>query len=134
VSPALRKGSLKPLFQLADNETHEIYSRRKNRPNQSRFAFDVYKRYGRACAVCGPDVTGLFQAAHLVTAAAARPRDQLEGLQMSWCVLAVECSTSLELGHHFIQVPSRHGCRGHRSLLGFPNRWGKQWVIGVVAF
>lgn len=41
-------------------------SPRRNRPNQVRFAFEVYQRYGYECAVCGLSVEGILQAAHLM--------------------------------------------------------------------
>lgn len=52
-------------FSLTDEELEDTYSKRRNRPNQARFAFNVFQRYGTACAACGLDVAGLVQAAHL---------------------------------------------------------------------
>lgn len=36
------------------------------RKNQQRFKFQVFKRYGPKCAVCGLEIPTLLQAAHLV--------------------------------------------------------------------
>lgn len=52
-------------FTLTDEASKRTYSLRENRPNQGRFAMKVFQRYGSACAVCGLDVYGLVQAAHL---------------------------------------------------------------------
>jgi hypothetical protein len=52
-------------FTLTDEASKRTYSLRQNRPNQGRFAMKVFQRYGSACAVCGLDVYGLVQAAHL---------------------------------------------------------------------
>ncbi|WP_104088575.1 HNH endonuclease [Arthrobacter sp. GMC3] len=61
------KGELEAAFKLTDDEALGDYSLRKNRKNQARFAFNVYKRYGTGCAVCGFTVQGLVQAAHLLS-------------------------------------------------------------------
>lgn len=52
-------------FSLTDEDSEDSYSKRRNRPNRARFAFNVFQRYGAACAACGLDVAGLVQAAHL---------------------------------------------------------------------
>ncbi|MEJ1179565.1 MULTISPECIES: HNH endonuclease [unclassified Pseudarthrobacter] len=52
-------------FTLTDEASKRTYSLRQNRPNQGRFAMKVFQRYGSACAVCGLDIYGLVQAAHL---------------------------------------------------------------------
>jgi putative restriction endonuclease len=41
------------------------HSKTKVRPNQRRFQFQVMKRYGAECAVCGLQCQGLLDAAHL---------------------------------------------------------------------
>jgi putative restriction endonuclease len=35
------------------------------RPGQARFKFEVFRRYGAACTVCGLDIDGLLDAAHI---------------------------------------------------------------------
>lgn len=80
--PPPTKEEIEATFQLTDDETPETYSRRKNRPNQVRFAFDVYKRYGTGCAVCGVNVKGLVQAAHLVPKKNGGSDDARNGLPL----------------------------------------------------
>lgn len=95
--PPPTKDEFEAAFQLTDDETPGTYSRRKNRPNQVRFAFDVYKRYGTGCAVCGVNVKGLVQAAHLVSKKNGGSDDARNGLPLCanhhlaldggyWCV------------------------------------------------
>ncbi|GER92015.1 hypothetical protein KDW_61770 [Dictyobacter vulcani] len=38
----------------------------QSRPNQQRFKFQVFKRYGATCMVCGLNAVALLQAAHIV--------------------------------------------------------------------
>lgn len=52
-------------FSLVEGGRDAKYSRRRNRPNQMRFAFKVFRRYGPACVACGLEIKGLVQAAHL---------------------------------------------------------------------
>lgn len=63
-------------FNLTDNEDEAevVWAKRRARPNQSRFAFDVMRRYGRRCAVCDLAVGVAIQAAHL-RAKSRRGRD-----------------------------------------------------------
>lgn len=65
--PPPTKKEIEAAFKLIDDEPPGAYGRRRNRPNQVRFAFQVRKRYGGACAVCDLEVKGLVQAAHLVS-------------------------------------------------------------------
>ena len=51
-------------FELTSSGTHKL-ALVKVRPNQARFAFEVFERYGRICAVCGLSESSLIQAAHL---------------------------------------------------------------------
>ncbi|NIJ03029.1 hypothetical protein FHR86_003377 [Paenarthrobacter ilicis] len=84
-------------FNLTADEGDATYSRVKNRPNQVRFAFEVYKRYGTGCAVCGLNVKGLLQAAHLLSKKLGGSDDARNGLPLCanhhlafdrgyWCV------------------------------------------------
>lgn len=84
-------------FNLTDNSAAPSFSARRNRPNQVRFAFDVYKRYGTECAVCGLNVQGLLQAAHLLSKKDGGSDDARNGLPLCanhhlafdrgyWCV------------------------------------------------
>lgn len=95
--PPPTKEEYEAAFKLTEVERPESYSRRKNRPNQSRFAFDVNKRYGPGCAVCGVNVKGLVQAAHLVSKKNGGSDDARNGLPLCanhhlafdggyWCV------------------------------------------------
>lgn len=56
------------------------YSRTKVRPNQWRFRFDVFKRYGSSCVVCGIRRLELLQAAHLCPIEAGGSDDPRNGL------------------------------------------------------
>lgn len=84
-------------FNLTDKSAAPSFSARRNRPNQVRFAFDVYKRYGTECAVCGLNVQGLLQAAHLLSKKDGGSDDARNGLPLCanhhlafdrgyWCV------------------------------------------------
>lgn len=84
-------------FNLTDDGQAPSFSARRNRPNQVRFAFDVYKRYGTECAVCGLNVKGLLQAAHLLSKKLGGSDDPRNGLPLCanhhlafdrgyWCV------------------------------------------------
>lgn len=53
-------------FSLIGEPPAESYGKRRARPNQQRFAFDVLKRYGAACAVCDLAISQLLHAAHLL--------------------------------------------------------------------
>lgn len=63
--PAPPVGENEAPFSLTDDDSQRTYSLRQTRPNQARCAMKVFQRYGRACAVCGLEVYGLVQAAHL---------------------------------------------------------------------
>lgn len=76
------KEELEAAFNITDDEAPETYSRRKNRPNQVRFAFEVFKRYGAGCAVCPVDVDGLIQAAHIVSKSNQGTDDARNGLPL----------------------------------------------------
>lgn len=80
--PPPTKEEFEAAFQLTDDEAIETYSRRKNRPNQVRFAFDVRKRYGSKCAVCGLKVNDLVQAAHLISKKDGGSDDARNGLPL----------------------------------------------------
>jgi putative restriction endonuclease len=70
------------LFNLTDEEDGATYSQVKNRPNQLRFAFGVQKRYGTKCAVCGLNIQGLIQAAHLLSKKLGGSDDARNGLPL----------------------------------------------------
>lgn len=69
-------------FNLTDDEVTLSFGARRSRPNQVRFAFDVYKRYGTECAVCGLNVKGLLQAAHLLSKKDGGSDDPRNGLPL----------------------------------------------------
>jgi hypothetical protein len=52
----------------------------KTRPNQLRFKFQVFQRYGAACAVCGLDVREMLEAAHIIPDEDEGPDDSRNGL------------------------------------------------------
>ncbi|MCU0628085.1 MAG: HNH endonuclease [Methanoregulaceae archaeon] len=49
-------------FSLNQKRKRSLASRNEMNP---RFSFDVFKRYGRCCAVCSMNVGGLLSAAHI---------------------------------------------------------------------
>jgi hypothetical protein len=69
-------------FRLTIEDDASSYSARRNRPNQVRFAYDVYKRYGHECAVCGLSIQGLLQAAHLLAKKRKGSDDPRNGLPL----------------------------------------------------
>jgi len=80
--PPVKENQEPGTFDLHDSATAESYSQRLNRPNQFRFAFQVRKRYGTACAVCSVDIDGLVQAAHLVAKSKNGSDDARNGLPL----------------------------------------------------
>ncbi|MDR6417577.1 HNH endonuclease [Pseudarthrobacter sulfonivorans] len=109
-------------FDLTDTDPAPTFSARRNRPNQVRFAFDVYKRYGAECAVCGLNVKGLLQAAHLLSKKLGGSDDARNGLPLCanhhlafdrgyWCI-----DTDLKL-HAASEGPSLFDLGIHRSDL-----------------
>ncbi|MGC7153804.1 HNH endonuclease [Paenarthrobacter ureafaciens] len=81
--PPPTPSELNEAFLLTDNSaTTGSFSARRNRPNQMRFAFDVFKRYGTECAVCGLTIGGLLQAAHLLSKSAGGSDDARNGLPL----------------------------------------------------
>ena len=54
----------------------------RRRPNQQRFKFDVLRRYGPACAVCGIQIPNLITAAHIVPKKAKGSDDPRNGLPL----------------------------------------------------
>ncbi|MEI2276692.1 HNH endonuclease [Paenarthrobacter ilicis] len=81
-SPTISPPAQQESFQVTSDETTVRYGLVKKRPNQARFAFDVYKRYGYQCAVCGLNVNGLLQAAHLVPKRLKGSDDSRNGLPL----------------------------------------------------
>ncbi len=69
-------------FSLMSDDDTSSYSSRRNRPNQVRFAYDVFKRYGHECAVCGLSIQGLLQAAHLLSKKRKGSDDPRNGLPL----------------------------------------------------
>ncbi len=69
-------------FELTDEGEEVRWSRRRARPNQSRFAFKVFQRYGYACFVCGLGVKSALEAAHLRAKATAGADDERNGLPL----------------------------------------------------
>lgn len=52
-------------FALTGPQAALTYGARRSRPNQQRFAFAVFRRYGESCAVCGLAISQVLHAAHL---------------------------------------------------------------------
>ena len=67
------------LFQPADSRGLAMI---RARPNQQRFKFEVLRRYGPGCAVCGVRVPGLITAAHIVPKKARGADDPRNGLPL----------------------------------------------------
>ncbi|GAB7190950.1 hypothetical protein NUM3379_16570 [Kineococcus sp. NUM-3379] len=64
--PPSSTSGLDALFSLTSNDDAQTtWTKRRNRPNQQRFAFQVMQRYGAVCAACGLAISALLQAAHL---------------------------------------------------------------------
>ena len=66
-------------FELKD-ETEATYARTKTRPNQPKFNFEVFKRYGTKCAVCDVRVPALLQAAHICSKSEQGSDDPRNGI------------------------------------------------------
>ena len=58
------EASLEPFDPTAAQKSQKYLS--SSRPGQSKFRFDVFKRYGCQCAVCSIAVKELLEAAHIV--------------------------------------------------------------------
>lgn len=69
-------------FALQDEDAALVWSKRRARPNQARFAFDVAARYGTACAVCGISVKEALEAAHLRPKSKSGSDDARNGLML----------------------------------------------------
>ena len=61
------------LEEINNDDTFALFQREKGakrtvigRKNQQRFKFQVFKRYGPRCVVCGLEISDLLQAAHLI--------------------------------------------------------------------
>lgn len=67
-------------FALSDEDNELVWSKRRARPNQARFAFGVAARYGAACAVCGLSVKEALEAAHLRPKSKSGSDDPRNGL------------------------------------------------------
>jgi len=71
---ALKSIAARELLEKTNNEdSFDLFQQEQGakrlvigRKNQQRFKFQVFKRYGPMCAVCGLDIPMLLQAAHLV--------------------------------------------------------------------
>lgn len=68
-------------FKLTETED-ERWGRRRARPNQARFAFKVFQRYGAACVACGLSVRSALEAAHVRSKATAGSDDERNGLPL----------------------------------------------------
>lgn len=74
--------------EVTDNEHFEstVTSRRRSkntstyRPGQTKFKFQVIKRYGSQCAVCGISIYSLLQAAHIIPVSDNGSDDPRNGL------------------------------------------------------
>jgi putative restriction endonuclease len=69
-----------PFFLTASAEQKKAL--RKIRQGQQQFAMKVFHRYGAACAVCGIDLAGLIDAAHLCAAGHSGSFDARNGLPL----------------------------------------------------
>lgn len=84
-------------FDLLDLSEDDRWARRRSRPHQSRFAFNVMRRYGASCAVCDLSVMTVVEAAHLRPKSKSGSDDERNGLPLCsnhhrmfdahlWCV------------------------------------------------
>ena len=53
-------------FKLYEKKSEEKEVKTKARPNQIRFRFNVIKRYGAKCSVCGLNLEPTLEAAHII--------------------------------------------------------------------
>jgi hypothetical protein len=76
-------GEPNAFFSLTEGaDAADIWSKRRSRPNQQRFAFQVIKRYGGACATCGLAIPALLHAAHLRAKKESGSDDPRNGLPL----------------------------------------------------
>ena len=90
--PAPVGSPLEHTFTLLEGRSTKKYLR-SARTGQAKFKFDVFARYGAACAACGLDELGLLEAAHLCPVAARGTNDPMNGL-----VLCANHHKALDLG------------------------------------
>lgn len=69
-------------FTLTDERSEDKWARRRARPNQARFAFKVFQRYGMSCSVCGLGIRSALEAAHLKSKSTAGSDDERNGLPL----------------------------------------------------
>ncbi|ERK70446.1 HNH endonuclease [Leifsonia aquatica] len=69
-------------FVLVEADAEWTLQRRRARPNQARFAFEVLARYGAKCAVCDVDSVEVMQAAHLRPKASNGSDDPRNGIAL----------------------------------------------------
>lgn len=67
-------------FTLEDEDAEWVWSKRRSRKNQSRFAFQVAQRYGEKCAFCELEVASALEAAHLHPKSSLGSDDARNGL------------------------------------------------------
>lgn len=98
------------LYQPQDKETFSIKEEEtdttavvKTRPEQQRFSFLVFQRYGEQCAVCDIEITALLDAAHLVPKKENGTDDPRNGI-----VLCVLHHRALDAGLFCIDPNSLH--------------------------
>lgn len=70
-------------FTLAGNRSHHRQSKRKVRPDQSRFKIEVFRRYGPRCPLSGISVPEMIDATHLRGDAEGGSSDARNGLPMN---------------------------------------------------
>lgn len=66
-------------FRLNQKRKRSLSSRNEMNP---RFSFDVFKRYGRCCAVCTMNIGGLLSAAHIKPASENGSDDPRNGIPL----------------------------------------------------
>ena len=93
-------------FQLTGERSDKSYPRRA-RPKQKSFEFEVFKRYGKKCAVCEVDVREMLVAAHIRGKAENGSDDERNGLVLckNHHVAFDEGLFSIEPESHLICTP-----------------------------
>lgn len=69
-------------FVLIEEPADALWSRRRARPHQARFAFEVLRRYGARCAICDLSIIEALEAAHLRPKAKRGADDARNGLPL----------------------------------------------------
>lgn len=127
-------------FSLVASPEQDGWSRRRSRPNQARFAFEVIQRYGRRCAVCDIAVTSVIEAAHLRPKSVNGADDARNGLALCsnhhrmfdahvWAIDPVSLNVVVPAGDDFRDFGLTRPSIGHLPALphadALQHAWGR---------